>query len=79
MVFHLLPLIHSRRVVVSYKHEYVYQVLVNRLLSQAYPGKSVFRYTERLDMMGCKTTKQTNALRSKCNVTNQDYTGLAQA
>ena len=31
----LLPLIHSRRVVVSYKRKYVHQLLVNRLFKPA--------------------------------------------
>ena len=34
-VIHLLPLIYSRRVVVSYKRKYVHEVLVNRLLKPA--------------------------------------------
>ena len=31
----LLPLIHSRRVVVSYKRKYVHELLVNRLFKPA--------------------------------------------
>ena len=34
-VFLLLPLIHSRRVVVSYKRKYVHKLLVNRLFKPA--------------------------------------------
>ena len=33
--FSSLPLIHSRRVVVSYKRKYVHEVLVNRLFKPA--------------------------------------------
>ena len=35
MVILLLPLIHSRRVVVSYKRKYVHELLVNRLFKPA--------------------------------------------
>ena len=35
MVIFLLPLIHSRRVVVSYKRKYVHKLLVNRLFKPA--------------------------------------------
>ena len=38
----LLPLIHSRRVVVSYKRKYVHELLVNRLFKPA-QEKSVVR------------------------------------
>ena len=34
-IFSSLPLIHSRRVVVSYKRKYVHKLLVNRLLKPA--------------------------------------------
>ena len=35
MVILLLPLIHSRRIVVSYKRKYVHELLVNRLFKPA--------------------------------------------
>ena len=47
--FSSLPLIHSRRVVVSYKWKYVYKVLVNRLFKLA-QEISVVRWTDRPDM-----------------------------
>ena len=55
----LLPLIHSRRVVVGYKRKYVHELLVTC------PGKSVVRWTDRPTMtiavdLGRKATKQTN-------------------
>ena len=57
--FSSLPLVHSRRVVVSYKRKYVHELLVNRL------WKSVVRWTGRPAMtiavdLGRKATKQTN-------------------
>ena len=60
----LLPLIHSRRVVVSYKRKYVHELLFNRLF-KACPGKSVVRWTDRPAMtiavdLGRKANKQTN-------------------
>ena len=59
-----LPLIHSRRVVVSYKRKYVHELLVNRLFKPA-QEKSVARWTVRLAMtiavdLGRKATKPTN-------------------
>ena len=56
--------IHSRRVVVSYKQEYVHELLVNCLFKPA-QEKSVVRLTDRPAMtiavdLGCKATKQTN-------------------
>ena len=42
MVILLLPLIHSRRVVVSYNRKYVHELLVNRLFKPA-QEKSVVR------------------------------------
>ena len=46
------PSTNSRRAVVSYKQNYVHEVLVNcfNLLSQACPGKTVVRWIDRLDM-----------------------------
>ena len=44
-----LPLIHSRRIVVSFKRNYVYEVLVNRIFKLA-QGKHVVRWTDRPDM-----------------------------
>ena len=35
IIFDCLPLIHSRRVVVSYKRKYVHELLVNRLFKPA--------------------------------------------
>ena len=63
MVILLLLLIHSRRVVVSYKWKYVHQLLVNRLFEPA-QEKSVIRWTDRPAMtiavdLGRKATKQT--------------------
>ena len=57
----LLPLIYSRRVVVSYKRKYVHKLLVNRLLKPA-QEKSVVKWTDRPAMtisvdMGRKATK----------------------
>ena len=40
--FSSLPLIHSRKIVVSYKQKYVHEVLVNGLFKLA-QEKSVFR------------------------------------
>ena len=42
VAFSSLPLIHSRRVVVSYKRKYVHELLVNRLFKPA-QEKSVVR------------------------------------
>ena len=60
--FSSLPLIHSRRVVVSYKRKYVHELLVNRLFKPA-QEKSVVRWTDRPAMtiavdLGRKATKQ---------------------
>ena len=62
--FSSLPLIHSRRVVVSYKRKYVHELLVNRLFKPA-QEKSVVRWTDRPAMtiavdLGRKATKPTN-------------------
>ena len=62
--FFFLPLIHSRRVVVSYKRKYVHELLVNRLFKPA-QEKSVVRWTDRPAMtiavdLGRKATKPTN-------------------
>ena len=62
--FSFLPLIHSRRVVVSYKRKYVHELLVNRLFTPA-QEKSVVRWTDSPAMtiavdLGRKATKQTN-------------------
>ena len=61
-----LPLIYSRRVVVSYKREYVQELLINRLFKPA-QEKSVVRLTDRPAMtiavdLGRKATKQTNII-----------------
>ena len=58
----LLPLIYSRRVVVSYKRKYVHKLLVNRLFKPA-QEKSVVRWTDRPAMtiavdLGRKATKK---------------------
>ena len=57
--FSSLPLIHSRRVVVSYKRKYVHELLVNRLFKSC-PRKSVVRY------LGRKAKKTTNNQQSVC-------------
>ena len=63
--FSSIPLIHSRRVVASYKRKYVHELLVNRLLKSA-QEKSVVMWTDRPAMtiavyLGRKATnKQTN-------------------
>ena len=59
--FSSLPLIYSRRVVVSYKRKYVHESLVNRLFKPA-QEKSVVRLTDRPAMsiavdLGRKATK----------------------
>ena len=64
--FSSLPLIYSRRVVVSYKRKYVHELLVNRLFKPA-QEKSVVRRTDRPAMtiavdLGRKATKQTNEI-----------------
>ena len=52
----LLPLIHSRRVVVSYKRKYVHELLVNRLFKPVRPAMTI-----AVDL-GRKAAKQTNKL-----------------
>ena len=64
----LLPLNHSRRVVVSYKRKYVHEVLVNCLFKLA--QEKVWLGTDRPAMiiaveLGCKATKQTNKQTNK--------------
>ena len=64
--FSSLPLIYSRRVVVSYKRKYVHELLVNRLFKPA-QEKSVVRRNDRPAMtiavdLGRKATKQTNEI-----------------
>ena len=63
----LLPLIDSRRAVVSYWRKYVHEVPVNRLGGLSLPRKSVVRLTDRPDMTlivnrGRKTTIQKQQL-----------------
>ena len=80
--FSSLPLIYSRRVVVSYKRKYVHKLLVNRLLKPA-QEKSVVKWTDRPAMtiavdMGRKATK-TNK-QNKMNLGNnsqlmEDWSG----
>ena len=55
----LLPLIHSRRVVVSYKRKYVHKLLVNRLFKPAQEKVWLGELTVPVDL-GRKATKQTN-------------------
>ena len=62
--FSSLPMNHSRRAVVSYKQNYVHEVLVNCLFKLA-QEKSLVRRTDRLAMtiavdLGCIATKQRN-------------------
>ena len=62
--FSSLPLIHSRRVVVSYKRKYVHEILVNRLFKPAQEKVWLLRWTDRPAMtiavdLGRKANKQT--------------------
>ena len=56
--FSSLPLIHSRRVVVSYKRKYVHELLVNRLFKPAQGLTDRPAMTIAVDL-GRKATKQT--------------------
>ena len=63
--FSSLPLIHSRRVVVSYKRKYVHELLVNRLFKPAQENVWLGE-TDRPAMtiavdLGRKATKQTKS------------------
>ena len=55
----LHSLIHSRRVVVSYKRKYVHELLVNRLFKPAQEKVWLGELTIAVDL-GRKATKQTN-------------------
>ena len=55
----ILPLIHSRRVVVSYKRKYVHELMVNRLFKPAQEKVRLPAMTIAVDL-GRKATKQTN-------------------
>ena len=57
--FSSLPLIYSRRVVVSYKREYVHELLVNRLFKPAQEKVWLGELTVAVNL-GRKATKQTN-------------------
>ena len=57
--FSSLPLIYSRRVVVSYKRKYVHELLVNRLFKPAQENVWLGAMTIAVDL-GRKATKQTN-------------------
>ena len=57
--FSSLPLIHPRRVVVSYKRKYVHELLVNRLFKPAQEKVWLGELFIAVDL-GCKARKQTN-------------------
>ena len=57
--FSSLPLIYSRRVVVSYKREYAHELLVNRLFKPAQEKVWLGELTVAVNL-GRKATKQTN-------------------
>ena len=68
----LLPLIHSRRVVVSYKRKHVHEILVNRLFKPAqekvWLGELTVSQWPLLLTWDVKQQKQTNKQTNKCFV-----------
>ena len=74
-----IPLIHSRRVAVSYKRNYVPELLVNRLFKPAQEkvwldGLTVM--TIAVDL-GRKANKQTNSQAGVSNLASDIYSGLS--